>query len=72
MSLTREETRAVSLRDLMRPIKWRMTSTITSRRILVAGRHRDLLVVYPFLTEEEQARADIWFEKEAHRGLWED
>lgn len=56
---------------LLIPITWVLSSRIIDRKDLVNSRHKEVRLVYPFLTDEEKKRADEWFESESHSALWD-
>lgn len=59
------------LKQLLRPITWGLSSSIKSRQNHVNERHREVSLVYKFLSEEGKKLCDDWFEKESHEGLWD-
>ena len=56
---------------MLRPITWSLESSISSRQNLVNSRRRDVALIYTFLNKQEKKRADKWFAKEQHSGLWD-
>jgi hypothetical protein len=63
--------REVALHILLLPIEWNWSSSIGARQNLVLSRRRDVAVSYPFMNDEEKAKADKWFKEEEHGGLWD-
>lgn len=63
-------TRVVALEYLLRPIILDASKTVMTRRHHVMQRHMQVDAAYPFLTPEEQERADEWRKQEAHSRLW--
>ena len=63
--------RKKALDELLKPIKWDWSSSVSSRQKLVMRRHREVGLVLPFLNRDETRRAKQWLKDEAHRGLWD-
>lgn len=59
------------LDKLLEPIIWSYSTSIRYRQDLVVKRRSEVRLVYPFLTEDEKARAKEWLRKERYEGLWE-
>lgn len=57
--------RIAQLEKLLRPIV--SSGQYKSRRGLYRARRRDVYLAYPFLNDEEKARADYWLERWQHR-----
>ena len=66
-TLTREK----ALNNLLQPITWNWGSSIKARQDLVSKRFNDVRTAYPFLTDDEKAKADKWKKDESHSGLWD-
>jgi hypothetical protein len=64
-------TRQQALETLLSPITWLPSTSIEYRKALISRRHRDVALIYPFLTPSEQGRATEWQIREAHAGLWD-
>jgi hypothetical protein len=62
--------REIALEYLLRPIVLDGNHALCTRRKHVMHRHAAVDAAYPFLTLEEQKRADEWREREAHDRLW--
>ena len=67
----REHTRESALATLLEPIKLDWSSGIRARQALVISRRAHVKAAYPFMTDEEKAKADEWFKNESHEGLWD-
>lgn len=63
--------RQKAMYDLLRPIRWDWSSSVSARRNLVVSRHRLVRAAYPFMDQDERQAADEWFERERHGSLWE-
>lgn len=63
-------TRDIALHFLLRPILLDDGHPLKRRRELVMQRQMQVDVAYPFLSPEEQAKADAWRAAEAHKELW--
>ena len=66
-SITRED----ALAELLRPITWDWSSSIRARQNLVVKRHDQVRTAYPFMSDDEKAKADKWSAEESHSGLWD-
>ena len=64
-------TRQEAMTNLLRPIKWDLSSNISARQNLVCNRHEEVRTVYPFMSDDEKKRADKWFIDEDHSELWD-
>lgn len=63
-------TRVIALEYLLRPIVLDAKFSLETRRKHVLQRHMQVDSAYPFLTSDEQLRADEWRKQEAHDRLW--
>jgi hypothetical protein len=63
-------TRDIALHFLLRPILLDDGQPLKRRRELVMQRQMQVDVAYPFLTPDEQVKADAWRVEEAHKELW--
>ena len=59
------------LHNLLRPIVWNWSSSISSRQDLVGKRREKVLILKPFLRGTMLSLVDEWLEKERHSGLWD-
>ena len=71
MNVNTLPSRELALQILLLPIEWNWSSSISARQNLVLARRRDVAISYPFMNDEEKAKADKWFKEEEHGGLWD-
>jgi hypothetical protein len=64
-------TREEKLKSLLEPISWHPSSSIGSRQRLVTERRNEVRTAFPFMSDEEKAKAKEWLAAEKHEGLWD-
>ena len=63
--------RKTQFEALLQPCTWSWSSSIETRRNIVAERRKAVRIAYPFFTDEEKKLADKWLESETHQDLWD-
>jgi hypothetical protein len=65
-------TRNEALEQLLQPIIWPEWLTNEYVKGKVFYRLQQIRLVYPFLSDAEKLRADVWLETEQHLELWDE
>jgi hypothetical protein len=66
------QTRQEAFDLLIQHIAFAEWTTTTFRQYKVSEWRRRVELVYPFLTDTEKLRADVWLESEQHLELWDE
>lgn len=61
----------LTLKVLLVPIKWNWSSSVSSRRNLVAEKRHEVCLIKPFTNGVARSLVDQWLEEEKHSGLWD-
>ena len=65
--ISREE----ALKKLLQPITWSPRSSIPHRQNHVTNIRKEVLLVFPFLMNDEKLKALEWLDREKHEDLWD-
>lgn len=60
-----------ALHQLLEPIIWSWSSSVSARQNLVYKRRSEVALVLPFLTTTMKELAEEWMREERHSGLWD-